>query len=60
MKRYYNQTELAAVLGVSPQVIKNWLLRDNGRLPEPEARTASGLPLWSEKQVQDMKKDPTR
>lgn len=58
MKTYYNQKELAEALGVSKQVIKNWLSRDNGRLPEPAARTVNGLPLWSKEQVEQLKKTP--
>ena len=56
---YYTQQDLADALGVSRQVIRNWLVRYEDKLPEPEARTVKGAPLWSEKQVQDMKKDPT-
>lgn len=60
MKTYYNQTDLAKAIGVSPQVIHNWVMRDNGRLPKPEAQTPKGTPLWSEEQIQELKKDPTR
>ena len=55
---YYTQQDLADALGVSRQVIKNWILRDNGKLPEPAAQTAKGLPLWSEEQVKQIKKTP--
>lgn len=51
---YYTQQDLAEALGVSRQVVQNWIKRDNGRLPKPDAETVKGLPLWSEKQVLKM------
>lgn len=55
---YYTQQDLAEALGVSRQVIRNWLVRYDDKLPEPDARTAKGAPLWSEQQVKAIKKTP--
>ena len=43
---YYTQQDVADRLGVTRQVVKNWLSRNNGKLPPEDAETVTGRPLW--------------
>lgn len=52
---FYTITELADALALERRVVSNWHVRGNGRLLAPAAQTATGRPLWSEAQVDEMK-----
>lgn len=52
---YYTITELADTLALDRRVVAVWYKRDNGRLLAPVAQTATGRPLWSVAQVDEMK-----
>ena len=52
---YYTITELADELALDRRVVAVWYKRDNGRLLAPVAQTATGRPLWSVAQVDEMK-----
>lgn len=52
---YYTQRDVADALGVSRQVIKNWLARNNGKLPPADAKTVTGRPLWLADTVDEIK-----
>lgn len=54
---YYTITEAASYLGVSRQVVNNWVARDNGRMPTPAARTATNMALWTVEQLDRVKQD---
>ena len=52
---YYTITELADEMALDRRVVAVWYKRDNGRLLAPVAQTATGRPLWSVTQVDEMR-----
>ena len=51
---YYTITELADALALNRALVGMWYKRENGRLLAPVAQTATGRPLWSVAQVDEM------
>ena len=51
---YFKSAEVAELLGVTKQTLLNWLRR--GLVTEPERNPATGYRLWTEKDVERVRR----
>jgi DNA-binding transcriptional MerR regulator len=52
--QYFKSAEVAELLGVTKQTVLNWLRR--GLITEPERNPATGYRLWTEKDIERIRR----